>query len=148
MSTALQSILLLIGSNIFMVVAWYGHLKFAPTSTPLFFVIAGAWLIALPEYILQVPANRLGSHYFGGPFSTAQLKIIAEAINLLLFTIFTLVVLKDKMRPTDYIAFGLVMAAVIVSASGGRFDKAKSASSTPATTGGGVVPAETPSEGE
>ncbi|MBK8914678.1 MAG: DMT family protein [Phycisphaerales bacterium] len=121
MSTALQTILLLVGSNLFMIIAWYGHLKFAPASWSPLLIIAVAWLIALPEYILQVPANRLGSNYFGGPFTTAQLKIIQEVINILIFTGFTVFVLKDRLRTTDIIALALIVAAVAVSSLGGRF---------------------------
>ncbi|QOJ14457.1 MAG: DMT family protein [Planctomycetia bacterium] len=121
MSPAIQTILLLIGSNVFMIAAWYGHLKFAPPSWSPLLIIAVAWMIALPEYILQVPANRIGSNYFGGPFSTAQLKIIQEVINIVIFTGFTVFVLKDKLRTTDYIALALIVAAVAVSSLGGRF---------------------------
>jgi uncharacterized protein (DUF486 family) len=62
------TVILLVASNVFMTVAWYGHLKFK--DKPLLLVIAVSWLIALPEYCLQVPANRLGH----GEFSAPQLK--------------------------------------------------------------------------
>lgn len=144
MNAIFQTVLLLIGSNIFMIVAWYGHLKFASAATPLVIVILGAWMIALPEYVMQVPANRIGSSYFGGPFTTPQLKIIAEAINLVVFTVFSLAVLKEKMRGTDYVALGLVMAAVVVSALGGRLEKGGHAArdNQSATTATASEPAE------
>jgi uncharacterized protein (DUF486 family) len=113
MERALLTIGLLLGSNIFMTWAWYGHLKKGGWAIPL--AIAVSWLIALPEYILHVPANRIGHHTFGGPFSAAQLKIIQEAITLMVFTAFALLVLKEKLRPNDVAAMVLVMAAVCVS---------------------------------
>ena len=75
----MRTVLLLIGSNIFMNFAWYGHLKFR--GSPLLTVILVSWLIALPEYALQVPANRLGF----GQFTSAQLKILQEVISLSVF---------------------------------------------------------------
>lgn len=113
MSRALLTVLLLIGSNIFMTWAWYGHLKKAGWTIPV--AIAISWLIAFPEYLLQVPANRLGHFSQGGPFTAPQLKIIQESITLIVFMVFTMIILKEKLRPNDLIAFGLIMAAVIVS---------------------------------
>lgn len=113
MERVLLTIGLLIGSNIFMTWAWYGHLKKDGWTIPL--AIAISWMIALPEYILHVPANRIGHQAFGGPFTAPQLKIIQEAITLLVFTVFAIVVLKEKIRINDAIAMGLVMAAVCVS---------------------------------
>lgn len=118
MARALTAIALLVLSNIFMTVAWYGHLKFK--AWPLALAIGVSWLIALPEYCLQVPANRTGHVAFGGPFTAPQLKVIQEAITLVVFTVFTLVVLKEKPRLSDVIAFGLVFAGVAVSVLGGR----------------------------
>ena len=74
-------ILLLVGSNIFMTFAWYGHLKYR--STPLLLVILASWGIAFFEYLLQVPANRLGSAVYSAP----QLKGMQEVITLLVFEI-------------------------------------------------------------
>lgn len=105
-------VLLLVGSNLFMTLAWYGHLKF-PT-WPLWIVILASWGIALFEYVLQVPANRLGSQVF----SVTQLKIIQEAITLTVFAVFSIVVLREKPRPQDYAAFGLILAAVVVASTG------------------------------
>lgn len=73
------TVLLLISSNVFMTLAWYGHLRFK--GFPLWLVILVSWVIALPEYALQVPANRMGH----GQFSASQLKIIQEVISLVVF---------------------------------------------------------------
>jgi uncharacterized protein len=102
------TILLLLCSNAFMTLAWYGHLKFK--TYPLIAVVLASWLIALPEYLFQVPANRIGH----GDFSAPQLKIIQEVISITAFVIFNAVYLKDHIRGTDWIAFGLIVIAVIV----------------------------------
>ncbi|MCX6611673.1 MAG: DMT family protein [Acidobacteria bacterium] len=83
------------------------HIRKAEWS--MFAAIGISWLIALPEYCLQVPANRLGSLQFGGPFTTPQLKIMQEAITIGVFAIFSLFVLKERLRPNDWIAFALVI---------------------------------------
>ncbi|MDQ3254269.1 MAG: DMT family protein [Acidobacteriota bacterium] len=77
----MRTVVLLVISNIFMTLAWYGHLKLK--AKPLVLMIAMSWLIALPEYIFQVPANRLGSE----TFSVTQLKIMQECITLVVFTV-------------------------------------------------------------
>lgn len=110
---AIWTVLLLIGSNCFMTWAWYGHVKKAAWSIPV--AIGVSWLIALPEYILQVPANRIGHADFGGPFTLPQLKVTQEAITLLVFTAFTIVVAKEKIRTNDAVAFALIFAGVAVS---------------------------------
>ncbi|MCL4742790.1 MAG: DMT family protein [Phycisphaerales bacterium] len=112
MTKALLTVLLLVASNLFMTFAWYGHLK--ARSWTLFTAIAVSWLIALPEYVLQVPANRIGHAGMGGPFTAPQLKILQEAITLTVFTVFVLAFLKEKPRINDYVAFGLIMLAVVV----------------------------------
>lgn len=106
-------ILLLLGSNAFMSTAWYYHLKKHAWSIPV--AISISWLIALPEYAMQVPANRIGHISTGGPFTAPQLKVIQEAITLLVFSVFSVLVLKEKLRGTDWIAFALIMAGVVVS---------------------------------
>lgn len=113
---SLCAIALLVGSNVFMTTAWYYHLK--QKSWPLFAAIFFSWLIALPEYLLQVPANRLGHQSYGGAFTAPQLKIIQEAITLLVFAVFSIRILKEPLRVHDIIAFGLIFAAVLVSALG------------------------------
>jgi uncharacterized protein len=110
---ALWALLLLAAANAFMTTAWYYHLRKAEWT--LFAAVGVSWLIALPEYCLQVPANRLGNVAFGGPFTTPQMKIMQEAITIVVFAIFSSVVLKERLKGTDWIAFGLVLAAVAVS---------------------------------
>ena len=112
----LSAVGLLVASNTFMTFAWYFHLN--KKGWTLAVAIGISWLIALPEYILQVPANRIGHVNFGGPLSAAQLKIIQEAITLVVFTFFAMWILKEKLRSTDLIAFGLVFAGVAVSVLG------------------------------
>jgi len=109
----LLTVLLLIGSNAFMTTAWYYHLK--KHNWTIGVAIAISWLIALPEYCLQVPANRLGHVQHGGPFTAPQLKIVQEAITLIVFTIFSIWILKEKIRWNDAAAMLLVFAAVAVS---------------------------------
>lgn len=116
MIRACATIVLLFASNVFMTWAWYGHLKRAAWSIPLAIVLS--WLIALPEYALQVPANRLGHVSQGGPFSAPQLKILQEAITLTIFGAFTVLVLKEPPRARDLVAFGLILLAVVVAMSG------------------------------
>jgi len=116
MSRALAAVGLLLASNVFMTFAWYYDVK--QKSWPLFMAIGISWLIALPEYLLQVPANRLGHIDHGGPFTLPQLKVLQEALTLIVFSAFTILVAKERLRTTDLIAFGLVMAAVVVSMAG------------------------------
>ena len=104
----LYPIILLSFSNLFMTVAWYGHLKFK--MAPLWAAVMVSWLIALPEYMFQVPANRLGHGHFSAP----QLKIIQEVISIGAFVLFNALYLKDRIRPSDWLAFGLILAAVVV----------------------------------
>lgn len=96
---AVWTVLLLIGSNTFMTWAWYGHLKKASWSIPL--AIGVSWLIALPEYMLQVPANRIGHVSQGGPFTASQLKIVQEAVTLGVFMVFAWLVLKERPRAQE-----------------------------------------------
>ena len=93
---------LLIASNVFMTVAWYGHLKFK--TAPLIAVILISWGIAFFEYVLQVPANRIGH----GHFSAAQLKTIQEVITLTVFAVFSVVYLGEALRWTHFVGFGFV----------------------------------------
>lgn len=99
-------ILMLIASNVFMTFAWYGHLKFK--NAALWLVILASWGIAFFEYILQVPANRLGSNYF----TTAQLKIIQEVITLTVFSIFSVTFLREKFTLNYLFAFICILGAV------------------------------------
>ena len=113
----MNTILLLLASNVFMTVAWYWHLK-APATLPLIAFIGISWLIALPEYCLAVPANRLGHVSLGGPFTAPQLKLIQEGLSLLVFLVFSLVVLKESPRWQDYVGMALIMAGLGVALSG------------------------------
>jgi uncharacterized protein (DUF486 family) len=109
----LSTVLLLVASNVFMTFAWYYHLQ-KKGAWALTTAIAVSWAIALPEYILQVPANRIGH----ATFSLPQLKIIQEAITLVVFTAFAIVVAKEPPKGTDLVAMVLILAAVVVSMSG------------------------------
>ena len=100
-------IVLLIISNVFMTFAWYGHLKDG-TQSSLPIVILSSWGIAFFEYVFQVPANRMGHAYF----SAAQLKTIQEVITLTVFTIFSVVYLKEQLRWNYFVGFGLIIVAV------------------------------------
>ena len=113
----LLTIGLLILSNTFMTVAWYGHLKFAEwkwfSKLGLIAIVLISWGIALFEYMFQVPANRIGFKGYGGPFSLLQLKVIQEVITLVVFAIFTLVVFKTETFKTNHIiAFVFLVFAV------------------------------------
>ena len=103
-SPFLLPILLLIGSNVFMTFAWYGHLRFK--ETPLIGVILVSWGIALVEYCMAVPANRWGS----AVYTTAQLKTIQEIVTLLVFAGFSILYLKEPMTWNYAIGFTLVAA--------------------------------------
>jgi len=114
---ALYTILLLIGSNLFMTFAWYGHLRFKDfkffEQKGLLTFILISWLIAFFEYCLQVPANRIGHDSNGGPFSLMQLKIIQEVISLLVFVVFSLIVFKnEEIKWNHYAAILCIIAAV------------------------------------
>jgi uncharacterized protein (DUF486 family) len=107
----MKTILLLTASNIFMTLAWYGHLKFKfLEGKSLFAVILVSWGIAFFEYCLMVPANRGG--YLSGEFSGYQLKIIQECITLGVFVVFAWVVLKEKLAWNYAVSFGLILLAV------------------------------------
>ncbi len=101
-SPSVLPILLLIGSNIFMTFAWYGHLKF--TSTPLVTVIFISWSIALIEYCLAVPANRIGHEVY----SAAQLKTIQEVITLVIFSLFSVFYLKEAFTWHHLLGFAFI----------------------------------------
>lgn len=116
MSRILITVVLLIASNCFMTWAWYGHLKKAAWTIPVAILLS--WLIALPEYALQVPANRIGHFAYGGPLTAPQLKIIQEAITLTVFLVFTMLVLKEKPRVNELVAMGMIFLAVVVAMQG------------------------------
>ena len=102
MTERLLPIAMLIASNVFMTFAWYGHLKFK--AVPLVLVILASWLIALPEYLLAVPANRMGS----AVYSAAQLKAMQEVITLTVFAIFSVLYLGQKITLNHLIGFSMI----------------------------------------
>ncbi len=93
---------LLLASNVFMTFAWYGHLKYS--SAPLLTVILVSWGIAFFEYVLQVPANRVGHTHF----SAAELKTIQEVITLMVFAVFSVTYLGEALRWNHAVGFGLI----------------------------------------
>jgi uncharacterized protein (DUF486 family) len=100
-----------------MTLAWYGHLKFKEISFfqqfGLFAIILISWSIAFFEYCFQVPANRLGFHENGGPFALVELKVIQEAITLIVFTVFSLLVFRNEsFRFNHLIGFIFLILAV------------------------------------
>jgi uncharacterized protein (DUF486 family) len=113
----ITTIILLVLSNTFMTFAWYGHLKFKEMSWSqnlgLLAIIFISWGIALFEYALQVPANRIGYAEYGGPFSLVQLKVIQEVITLVVFVIFSLIFFKNEtFRLNHLIGFVFLVLAV------------------------------------
>ena len=114
----IYTILLLIVSNIFMTFAWYGHLKLQSMNiisdhTPLIMIILMSWMLALPEYACQVPANRIGFDGNGGMFNLMQLKVIQEVISITVFTLFTILVFKGQSLHWNHLAaFGCLVMAV------------------------------------
>lgn len=111
------SIILLVISNAFMTMAWYGHLKFKELkwfeNLGLISIILISWGIALFEYFFQVPANRLGYKAYGGPFSLVELKVLQEVITLVVFMIFTFLFFKNEsFRWNHLVGFGFLVLAV------------------------------------
>lgn len=113
----LLTIGLLIFSNIFMTLAWYGHLKFGEMKgfqkLGIFAIIMISWGIAFFEYIFQVPANRIGFREYGGPFSLIQLKVLQEVITLVIFTLFTLLVFKNETFKWNHFAGFLCLVLAV-----------------------------------
>jgi len=105
--TMIKTILLLVLSNIFMTIAWYGHLK--EKGIPLFKAILVSWLIAFFEYCLMVPANRIG---YNSGMNGFQLKITQEVITLVVFTVFAVVYLKEPFQTKYLISFLFMLGAV------------------------------------
>ena len=104
----MTTIVLLTISNIFMTFAWYGHLKYK--NSPLWIVIFVSWGIAFFEYIFQVPANRIGHSHF----NAAELKTIQEVITLIVFSVFSVLYLKEEFKWNYAVGFVLMIAAVFV----------------------------------
>ena len=105
----MKTVFLLFCSNVFMTFAWYGHLKYGH-AWPLWKAVLVSWLIALVEYCLAVPANRIGFVQFSG----FQLKIIQEAVTLTVFVVFAITFLKERLAWNYVVSFGLLLAAVAV----------------------------------
>ncbi|MFZ0739467.1 MAG: DMT family protein [Candidatus Acidiferrales bacterium] len=103
----MKTILLLICSNTFMTMAWYGHLKYR--KAPLIAVILVSWLIAFFEYCFQVPANRIGY----GEFTLFQLKIIQEVITLCVFVVFAYLYMGQELKWNYAVSFGFIVGAVV-----------------------------------
>ena len=109
MPAAYQTVFLLIASNVFMTLAWYGHLRNMATA-PWYAAALVSWGIALAEYLLQVPANRIGYQQAG--FSVAQLKIMQEVITLSVFVPFAVIYLKEPLK-LDYLWAALCMVGAV-----------------------------------
>ena len=112
-------IILLIISNIFMTLAWYGNLKLQDMhvihgNTPLYVVILISWGLALMEYCFMVPANRLGFQGNGGPYSLFQLKIIQEVITLIVFTIYTTLSFRGESLHWNHLAAFVCMILAVI----------------------------------
>lgn len=102
----MRAILLLVAANVFMTFAWYGHLKYR--HSPLWIAVLASWGIAFFEYCLQVPANRMGARQF----AVVELKVIQEAITLVVFAFFSVLYLKEGLRWNHGVSFALLMGAV------------------------------------
>lgn len=113
----LETIGLLIVSNIFQTFAWYGNLKLSDmkisTDWPLILIILTSWGVAFFEYMFMIPANRIGSQITGGPFTLMQLKVIQEAVSLTVFTLIVALIFKtESIRWNNIISFVFLLFAV------------------------------------
>ena len=119
MAKIILTLVLLIISNTFMTLAWYGNLKLQDMkvisqNTSIVLIILISWCVALLEYSFLIPANRIGSDINGGPFSLVQLKVIQEVISIAIFTLFTIVFFKgEALQWNHFVAFGCLIAAVL-----------------------------------
>ena len=115
LTRGLGAIALLVCSNLFMTLAWYGQVMFKSRfeRIGIIAVIAISWLVALFEYCFMVPANRLGSAEYGGPFSIWELKVIQEVVSLTVFTVIVLLVMKNEvLRWNHLVGFLCLVLAV------------------------------------
>ena len=112
-----QTILLLVTSNIFMTLAWYGHLRLQASgyssSWPLIGVIAFSWGIAFFESCCQVPANRIGFVGNGGPFTLVQLKVIQEVISLIVFALVAGILFQGQQLSWNHLAAALCLVGAV-----------------------------------
>src|ERR1700752_12074 len=102
----MKTVLLLIVSNLFMTIAWYGQLKHR--KAPLLIAIVTSWLIAFFEYVFQVPANRIGY----GRFSLTQLKVMQECITLVVFSLFAILAFKESFKWNNLVSYLFIVGAV------------------------------------
>ena len=105
----MKTIILLIISNVFMTLAWYGHLRYK--GKPLVWTILISWGLALFEYIFQVPANRIGARVF----TLIQLKVMQECITLVVFAVIAYLMFGQSLKWNNYLSFALIVAAVYFS---------------------------------
>ena len=115
LTRGLGAVALLICSNLFMTLAWYGQVMFKSRfeRIGILAVIGISWLVALFEYCFMVPANRLGSAEYGGPFSIWEVKVIQEVVSLTVFTVIVLLVMKNEaLRWNHLVGFACLVAAV------------------------------------
>jgi uncharacterized protein (DUF486 family) len=101
-----KAVLLLVVSNVFMTLAWYGHLKFK--QSPLWAAVILSWGLAFFEYIFQVPANRIGNEVL----SVTQLKVIQEAVTLVVFTLLAFFLFGETLKWNNVVSYALLVAAV------------------------------------
>ncbi len=115
LSRGLGAIALLICSNLFMTLAWYGQVMFKSRfeRIGIIAVIGISWLVALFEYCFMVPANRLGSAEYGGPFSIWELKVIQEVVSLTVFTVIVLLVMKNEALKWNHLVGFLCLVAAV-----------------------------------
>ena len=118
MKTAITTVILLIISNVFMTFAWYGHLKMKSMGIgenwPLYLIILLSWGMALVEYCFMIPANKIGFHENGGPFSLFQLKIIQEVISLTVFTLIAMICFQGEKLQWNHIASYICLMGAVV----------------------------------
>lgn len=117
MNAAVTTIIMLVISNIFMTLAWYGHLRLGEAGITknwhLYAIVLLSWGVALFEYSFQVPANRIGYIGNGGPFTLVQLKVLQEAITLVVFTVVAMLLFQGQsLRWNHAVSFLLLVAAV------------------------------------
>ena len=117
MINGIYTVLLLLLSNVFMTLAWYGHLRLQQTGTssnwPLYGVIIFSWAIAFFEYCCQVPANRIGYTGNGGPFNLVQLKVIQECISLVVFGVIANIMFQNESIHWNHVAAFLCLIAAV-----------------------------------
>ena len=115
LTRGLGAVALLVCSNLFMTLAWYGQVLFKSRfeRIGMVAVIAISWLVALFEYCFMVPANRLGSTEYGGPFSIWELKVIQEVVSLTVFTVIVLLVMKNEALKWNHLVGFLCLVAAV-----------------------------------